>query len=57
MTAPTMANLAKHIGRSKQAVYYMKRENPKQFNLLWIGWLEICKGLEENPERLKEISK
>jgi hypothetical protein len=40
---PTMSELAKFLGRSVQAMYYMKRENPKQFKLLWNGWLEYCK--------------
>lgn len=39
---PTITALAKHIGRTNQAMQYMKKHNPKQFELLMMGWKLYC---------------
>lgn len=36
---PTIQDLAEYIGKSRQALYHMKKTNPKQFELLWLGWV------------------
>ena len=38
-----ITNLANYIGKSRSAIYHMKKVSPKQFDLLWAGWIEYCK--------------
>ena len=44
MINPNMTNLAKYLGRTRAGLYQMKKDKPKQFKLLWNGWLEHCKN-------------
>lgn len=41
---PTIANLATYLGKARSGLYEMKKVQPKQFQLLWNGWLEYCKN-------------
>lgn len=34
----TKLELAKHIGFTKDGIYKMKKNHPKKFNILWLGW-------------------
>jgi len=43
---PTIPSLADYLGKTKQALYAMKKAQPKQFQLIWNGWLEMCKNVE-----------
>lgn len=36
---PTQTNLAKYLGMTKQGITKMKKERPKVFELLWLGWI------------------
>lgn len=38
----TMEALAKHIGKSRQSLYHMKKVSPEQFKILWLGWTTYC---------------
>jgi len=40
---PTITNLANYLNRGRSGLYEMKKDKPKQFNLIWNGWLEYCK--------------
>jgi hypothetical protein len=40
---PTIKNLAEYIGKSRQAVYHMKRNRPKEFEIMWLGWETHCR--------------
>lgn len=42
MFEKTIVSLSKYIKLSKQAIHNMKRDRPKQFELLWAGWLITC---------------
>ena len=44
---PTLTNLAKHINKTPQTLYHMKKVSPKQFELLWIGWVEYRKNIKD----------
>lgn len=41
---PTIQSLAEWLGKTKQALYAMRKAQPKQFQLIWNGWLEMCKS-------------
>jgi len=40
---PTQSSLAEYIGMSTTGLSKMKREHPKKFELIWIGWVNKCK--------------
>ena len=44
---PTLTALAKHIGKSRQAIYDIKNKNPVYFEIIWMGWVEYCKNRKE----------
>jgi len=37
---PTITDLAKYLGKTPQSLHAMKKAQPKQFALIWDGWLE-----------------
>jgi len=39
---PTITNLAKHLSKTTSSLYAMKKAQPKQFDLIWSGWLQFC---------------
>ena len=34
----TIRNLAKYLKKSESSLYHMRKNHPKQFELLWMGW-------------------
>jgi hypothetical protein len=40
---PTITSLSKHICKSRQALYDIKKKNPVYFEIIWMGWIEYCK--------------
>lgn len=45
---PTIQNLAKHLDRTDGMLYKMQKQRPKQFEILWLGWVHYClqKGMK-----------
>lgn len=43
MKKPTQKALANHIGITEQGLSKMKRDHPKKFKMLWMGWVEFVK--------------
>ena len=54
MTPPTVKDLAKKLGMSRQNLYRMKDENPKRFQVLWVEFLESY--LEQEKKKLSLMS-
>ena len=48
----TIRNLAKYLKKSESSLYYMRKTNPKQFELLWLEWT-IKKQMMDNNDRVK----
>lgn len=36
---PTITDLAKYLGSTRGKFYEMKKHHPKQFDLIWSGWI------------------
>ncbi len=41
---PTIRNLAKYLKKSEQTLYHMRKVQPRQWGLLWDGWLTMCEN-------------
>ncbi len=39
---PTQTSLAEYIGFTQVGIAKMKKNQPKKFEILWIGWLKFC---------------
>ena len=50
----SIRELAKYIGKHESTLYHMRKTNPKQFELLWLGWT-IHNQLEQSKKRQKEL--
>ena len=49
----TIRNLAKYLKKSESSLYYMRKTNPKQFELLWLGWTIKKQMMDNNNDRVK----
>jgi len=36
----TITDLAKYLKCSQQNLYHMRKNHPKKFGLIWMGWVE-----------------
>ena len=43
-------DLAKHINKSEQSLYYKRANHKTEFNLLWLGWMEYLKTQNDKEE-------
>ena len=46
----TIRNLAKYLKKSESSLYHMRKTNPKQFELIWLGWT-IKKQMMDNNDK------
>ena len=46
----TIRSLAKYLKKSESSLYYMRKTNPKQFELIWLG-RTIKKQMMDNNKR------
>ena len=44
----TITDLAKYLGKNVRTLYYKKKTNPKEWELLWSGWLQKLKELQND---------
>ena len=38
--------LAKYLGVTPTTIHNWKRDKPKKYNLVMIGWVSLCKGIK-----------
>lgn len=44
----TITDLAKYLGKSPQTLHHKKKTNRKEWDLLWNGWLQKLKELQND---------
>ena len=49
----TIRNLAKYLKKSESSLYYMRKTNTKQFELIWLGWTIKKQMMDNNNDRVK----
>lgn len=48
MLKVSKTELAKYLGKHQSSIYYMQKKNPKQFELLWLGWTMYCQNQKKD---------